>query len=58
MEIKTSNAFPLTLVWFGAIADVRPGRTYVVGTKAERYPVGEGVEVIGMEAFLLELAVP
>ena len=55
VEIKTSNAPTLTRAWFGAVDDVRPRRTYVVTPEAERYPVGEDVEVIGLSAMLEEL---
>ena len=58
VELKTSNAPTLTRACFGAIAYVRPRRTYGVTPEAERHPVGEGVEVIGFEALRLELAVP
>ena len=55
VEMKMSNAPTLTRSWFAALADVKPRHTYVVTPEAERYPVGEGVEVMGVEAFLEEV---
>ena len=39
-----------------ALEDVKPDRTFVVYGGDERYPVGDGVEVIGLRELAMELA--
>lgn len=55
IEIKRSNAPKIEKGFHAAIEDVHPSRAFVVYGGRERYPKGEGVEVIGLKGLADEL---
>jgi len=56
VEIKYGLAPKLSKGLHTSIADIQPDRTYVVYSGSDRYPKGEGIEVIGLRELAEELA--
>ncbi|CAG0903840.1 unnamed protein product [Cyprideis torosa] len=56
IEIKRSLSPTLSKGFHYAREDLQPDRTFVVYAGEERYPVAEGVEVIGLRELAVELA--
>lgn len=48
IEIKRSLAVTLSRGFHSARADLTPARTFVVHAGADRYPLPDGVEAIGL----------
>ena len=56
IEIKRALAVTLGKGFHNARADIRPERTFVVHAGEERYPLPDGIEVIGLRALAEEVA--
>ena len=56
IEIKRGLAVTLTRGFHAARADIAPERTFVVHAGEERYPLPDGVEVIGLAGMAAEIA--
>ncbi len=56
VEIKRTASPKLSRGFHNACADLRPAKAFFVYGGAERYPLCDGVEAIGMEALMAELA--
>lgn len=56
VEIKRASAPKLSKGFFEACNDVKATKKWIVNAGKERYPLGNGVEVIGLEEFLQILA--
>jgi len=56
IEVKRSHAPKAERGFYEACADLQPARSYVVYPGADRWPLRDGVEVIGLAALCDELA--
>ncbi len=56
VEVKAGPAPSLTKGFYLALEDIKPERSFVVYPGADRYPVAEGIEVIGLAELAGELA--
>lgn len=56
IEIKRSLAPTLGKSFHSAVADIEPARSFVVYAGSERYPLGKGVEAVGLPALMESLA--
>lgn len=55
IEVKLGMAPKLTQAFYNAIEDVQPDKTFVVYSGEERYPKGDGIEVISLREMMAEL---
>jgi predicted AAA+ superfamily ATPase len=55
IEIKRSTAPKIEKGFYTALEDVQPTRSFIVYGGNERYPKGQGIEVIGMRDVVAEL---
>jgi len=55
VEVKWSSAPRTTKGFHFARRDIAPDRTFLVGTGEDRYPIGDGIEVIGLPDLAEEL---
>jgi hypothetical protein len=56
IEVKRSLAPKVGRGFRSALEDLRPDRSFVVYAGEERFPLGPGVEAIGLAALCAELA--
>jgi predicted AAA+ superfamily ATPase len=56
IEVKRGLAPALTKGFHNAVEDLEPERLFVIHPGQERYPKGEGIEVIGLRELATELA--
>ncbi|MBX9878030.1 MAG: ATP-binding protein [Candidatus Obscuribacterales bacterium] len=56
IEIKRSLSAKLEKGFYSACEDLKPTRAFVVYSGSERYPIGDGIEAIGLEELTALLA--
>ncbi|HWE51817.1 MAG TPA: ATP-binding protein [Bryobacteraceae bacterium] len=56
IEIKRSPSARPEKGFFSACEDVKPDKSFVINSGTERYPVGEGIEAIGLKEMAMNLA--
>ena len=56
IEVKFNRAPKLARGFHEARADLKPAKTFVVSSGADRYPLADGIEVIGLRELTAELA--
>lgn len=56
VEIKRSLSAKVSKGFHTALADLKPQRAFVVYAGAEQYPIGSGIEVVGLRAMMSLLA--
>ena len=56
IEVKFNRTPKLARGFHEARGDLKPARTFVVSSGADRYPLADGIEVIGLRELTADLA--